>query len=405
MKRAIKHITPSLACACAIMLAATGCQKDDTNFDKVIAEYEALPDVDIEWDNSALTEAPDEPVTDEADEFFNDYVENTDFTSTIAIDYNGNTATVTGAVGGVVVETDGAHVTVTSAKGHVNYILSGSTTNGSFKIYSFNKYCITLSGVNITNPAGAAINSQSSKSCYIVLPHGTSSTLTDGATYTEVELEDQKAALFSEGQIIFSGSGSLTINATGKAGITSDDYLRFRPGPHINVTSTAGNGVKGKDAVYIDGGVLNITVSAAGAKGINSEGLVNVRGGRTTAIATGHTRIEGTDTTTCAAMKVDSVLNISGGTLRLKATGEGGKGINCNRSITLSGGDVAAVATGAKEDGSPKGVKCDQDMTMTGGRLYVYSAWATPLDVNGLLTVAGSHTKYETKKRSIDIQF
>ena len=105
MKRAIKHITPSLACAIAIMLAATGCQKDDTNFDKVIAEYEALPDVDIEWDNSALTEAPDEPVTDEADEFFNDYVENTDFTSTIAIDYNGNTATVTGAVGGVVVET------------------------------------------------------------------------------------------------------------------------------------------------------------------------------------------------------------------------------------------------------------------------------------------------------------
>ncbi|MBO6250321.1 MAG: carbohydrate-binding domain-containing protein [Muribaculaceae bacterium] len=405
MKSVIKHIIIAMAAGITIMLAATGCQKDDTNFDEVIAEYEAQPDINIEWDNSALAEAPDEPVTDETDEFFNDYVENTNFSNTIAIDYNGNSVTVSGTVGGVMVETDGAHVTVTSAKGHVNYILSGSTTNGSFKIYSFNKYCITLNGVSITNPAGAAINSQSSKSCYIVLPEGTDNHLADGATYTEVELEDQKAALFSEGQIIFSGSGSLTVNATGKAGITSDDYIRFRPGPHINVTSTAGNGVKGKDAVFIDGGVLNITASASGAKGINSEGLVNVRGGRTTAITTGSTRIEGTDTTTCAALKVDSVLNISAGTLRLKATGEGGKGINCNQSITLSGGDVAVVATGIKEAGSPKGVKCDQNMTMTGGHLYSYSAWAAPLDVNGILTVASNRTRYETKKRSINILF
>ena len=132
---------------------------------------------------------------------------------------------------------------------------------------------------------------------------------------------------------------------------------------------------------------------------------MNVRGGRTTAITTGSTRIEGTDTTTCAALKVDSVLNISAGTLRLKATGEGGKGINCNQSITLSGGDVAVVATGIKEAGSPKGVKCDQNMTMTGGHLYSYSAWAAPLDVNGILTVASNRTRYETKKRSINILF
>ena len=398
-------IIATLLMTASLFLA--GCQKDDTDFDEVIAEYEAQPDIDIRWDESAFNEEDDVPITDENNEYYNDYVENTDFSRSITINYNGETATVEGTVSGVLVETDGAHVSVTSAKGHVNYILTGNTSNGSFKVYSFNKFCITLNGVSITNPTGSAITNQCGKSCYLVLADGTTNNLADGPTYTEVELEDQKGALFSEGQIIFSGKGSLNVTATGKGAIVSDDYLRFRPGPHISVTSSAGNGVKGKDAVFIDGGVLNIAVNAAGAKGINSEGQVAVRGGRTTVLNSGNSRIENTDTTTCAAIKADSLLLISGGVLRLKASGEGGKGINCDRSITMSGGDVAAVATGKKDIGSPKGVKCDDTITVSGGSFYAYSAKAAPVDAAGGLTVSAPANTYVyvTKKRSVTIKF
>ena len=65
-----------------------------------------------------------------------------------------------------------------------------------------------------------------------------SNTLSDGASYTTTpEDEDEKAAFFSEGQLVFSGDGSLTVHATGKAGITSDDYVRFMAAPTVKVTS------------------------------------------------------------------------------------------------------------------------------------------------------------------------
>ena len=72
-------------------------------------------------------------------------------------------------------------------------------------------------------------------------------TLADGATYSLTpEGEDEKAVVFSEGQIVVSGSGALTVNATGKAGITSDDWVQLAAGT-VNISSTAGHGVRGKD--------------------------------------------------------------------------------------------------------------------------------------------------------------
>jgi len=92
-----------------------------------------------------------------------DCVENSTFDSEILIHYESGSATVTGSVSGVTVTTDGAHVTVNSTVKGVCYTLSGTTTNGSFKIYGEKKFELKLNGVNITNPTGAAINSQCGK--------------------------------------------------------------------------------------------------------------------------------------------------------------------------------------------------------------------------------------------------
>ena len=180
----------------ALALVMASCVKDDTDLADVVAQYQVEP-VSIELDYSDLSETPDVPVTDENDSAYNDYVENSPWNKVIEINYNGNAVTVNGSVPGVAVQTDGAHVTVMNMSGPVKFVVSGKTTDGSLKFYGDKRFQILLNGAEITNPHGAAINNQGSKSLYVVLADGTASCLQDGPEYTMVDEEDQKATLFS----------------------------------------------------------------------------------------------------------------------------------------------------------------------------------------------------------------
>ena len=189
-------------------------------------------------DETAYTELPEEVVTDDTHDDYGDFVENYRPTSTITVTYDGDKATVSGGVSGVLCKVTGAHVVIQSTKKNIAYLLKGSTADGSFKLSSNNKTQITLQGVNITNPSGAAVNIQSGKTMLMVLADGTASYLEDGASYefTLPNGEQQKGALFSEGQLVFSGDGSLEVKSNCGHGIASDDYVRVRNG-HITVNS------------------------------------------------------------------------------------------------------------------------------------------------------------------------
>ena len=267
----------------------SSCEKDDTDMADIIAQYQVEPAA-IELDFSDLAEAPDVPVTDENDSAYNDYVENTSWNKVIRINFGGEKATVTGTVSGVVVQTSGNHVTVVNLSGPVQFVVSGQTLDGSLKFYGDKRFQVLLDGAEITNPHGAAINNQGSKTMYVVLADGSVNRLQDGSDYVMVEEEDQKAALFSEGQIVFSGKGHLDVFAEGRGGIRSDDYIRIRPGVNIYVNSTALDGLRANDGIIIDGGVVNVETSGVGAKGVRSGGPLTVGGGRLTAISHGDAR-------------------------------------------------------------------------------------------------------------------
>lgn len=378
-----------------------------------------LTSLDVAIDRTPLDETETVPTDDE------DYIENNKFSKTVNIQFDGTTASVSGNVSGVSVSIQGADVTLTSTAKKVAYTVSGTTNNGYLKIYSENKYSLCLNGVSITNPDGAAINLQSKKRSYIVLADGTTNTLTDGTAYTdETAGEDMKAALFCEGKMLFSGKGSLLVNAHCKAGIRSDAYIQFRPGCNVYVNATAGNGIKANDAIYVKGGVINVETSAATAKAISCDGEILVSGGRTTAITTGDARTDadGLDASGCAAVKTDSVLNINGGSLLCKSTGTGGKGINAQQGISVTQGTLRVVTTGNRfDDGthtvSATGIKSDGDITLghadimvratggkdsegiesktrltvTDGKLQVYSH-DHALCASSSLTVSGGYT-------------
>ena len=328
---------------------------------------------DVSIDTSTLAETEGEIPADD-----DDYVENTTFTQSLSIVYDGTTATCDKTIDNVTVTIDGADVTINSLTDEkVTYTVSGTTTDGSLKIYSSKKFQLVLNGVNITNPTAAAINIQSSKRAYVVLADGTTNTLTDGSSYTDVtDGEDMKACFFSEGQLCFSGSGKLNVYANCKAGIRSDDYVMIRPNTNIYVKATAGNGIKGNDALYIYGGVINVEASALAAKALSTDGHMVISGGRTTAVTTGNATVEDNELTGSAGIKADSTLTITGGELYIKSTGNGGKGISTDMQTYIKGGTVRVITTGktfsyGSDDSKAKGIKADGDIIISGGDVMV----------------------------------
>ena len=394
----------------ATLLGTTlvSCQSDDTDMDEIIAMYQVEPAA-VELDFSELTELPDVPVTDEADSAYNDYVENSPWNKVISIDFDGEEATISGSVPGVSIQRDGAHLTIMNMSGPVKFIISGKTTNGSLKFYGDKRFQVLLNGAEISNPNGAAINNQGSKTFYVVLADGTVNRLQDGETYTMVDEEDQKAALFSEGQIVFSGHGELSVIAVGRGGIRSDDYIRIRPGVKIYVNSSALDGLRANDGITVDGGVVNIETTGDGAKGVRSGGLMTVNGGRVIALCAGNTRITTednvTDTASCAGLYCDSLLIVKAGTLMFKATGDGGKGINSKHNVNIQGGSLTTVATGTSKVKKPKGIKIDGNFDISGGYCYSYSRRSDPLEVAGTLKVATGYKTYDRTPKVITIAY
>ena len=352
---------------------------------------------EIELDFSDLVE-PAEAITEDEDApDYGDYVENNSWSTTVRITFNEETATVTGASGKVIANIDGAHVTFTSTAKHVRYIVTGTTSNGSLKFYSERKFLVQLNGVDITNPNGAAINNQCGKSLYLMMNEGTVNTLRDGETYTMLDEEDQKAALFSEGQILINGKGQLNIYSVGKHCIASDDYVFVRPGTKLYLNSTSGHGIKAKDYVYIKGGVINMEIAANGTKGINCDSLVTIAGGRTTIINTGTSKWE-TDSlgnpvsTGVAGVKSDYNITMTGGKLNIKCTGNDAKGINVAQPFLFTGGELNVVVTGKNSTIDPKGVKCDTDCIIRGGSFYSCVPNGRAIDVDGTLTIESGYT-------------
>ena len=395
-----------------------------SQFDPTIpAESGDLLDFTVAFDENDESTYGSMTETVSSDE--DDFIENSEFTSVVTITYNGTTATVNNNVSGVEVSVNGGHVVVNSTVGKVEYVLNGTTTDGSFKVYSEKKFKLSLSGVSILNPVGAAINIQSSKRVFVVCTDGTTNTLTDGSSYTSAtDSEDMKACFFSEGQLIFSGGGLLTVTGNYKHAITSDDYVRFRSGCNITVAAAKKDGIHTNYAVIIGGGVLNISstedaiqceeggitmtggfvkvsttankahglksaqdvlisggaiqaeVAGAASKGISCDGNLTFSGGKLTALTSQTALYEDNDLSSCAGIKCDGNILVTGGEIAIQSTGGAGKGINCDGSVTISDGTVKVITTGPqctynRLSSSAKGIKADGALTIDGGTVLV----------------------------------
>ena len=363
--------------------SSTTSESNDDNSNSTSTADDVMTGVTSDGDVTSFTIALDKNALSESvnvDTNDDDYIENTtvDKTITVTFSQSGN-ASVSGDESGIVSINGNDVIATNNTDQVIKYVLTGETSDGFFKLYSTKKQAIVLNGVSITNPDGAAINNQSKKRTFIVLNDGTKNYLTDGANYSDAtDSEDMKGCFFSEGQLIFSGSGYLEVDANCKAGIRSDDYVRTMPKANIWVDASSGNGIRGNEAVILTGGVVNINVTGTADKGISTDGEVRIEGGRTTIFTSGGYEYDSdeNDYSACSGIKADSVININGGELNIKSTGTGGKGLNCDDEININDGVVRIITTGKRQKDSkgsvsPKGIKADGKITVSGGQTQV----------------------------------
>ncbi|MBE6265069.1 MAG: carbohydrate-binding domain-containing protein [Prevotella ruminicola] len=379
--------------------------------------------------------------------------------NTVNIVYNGSTATVTMAdnvAAYVTAEVSGAHVSITQSNtaaidgDEITYVLSGSTTNGSLTLAGSYKCTISLDGLTLTNPSGAAINITNSKRIQLSAKKGTESTLTDGSG-------SQKACIYSKGQLQLQGNGTLNVIGNYKHGIKSASYITIK-NLTLNITSTVSDGINSEEYfqmksgtvtisgvgddgiqcdlggttstgettdhededtgnVYLEGGTLTITTTAAASKGIKADGSMTVSDGTYTISTTGSAAWDSDDSEVkaCAAMSADGNLTISGGTLTLSSTGAGGKAISVDGTLSISGGVTSAITTGQiaycqstsnttirtttssstterLDDAlktSPKAIKADGAMTINGGTTYAKASYHEAVETKSTLDVTG----------------
>ena len=341
-----------------------------------------------------------------------DLIANTVFTQTVGVAFSANgDAVITNTNDDFTVAVNGNDVTIVySGEEYVMYELSGTTNDGFFKLYSAKKQGITLNDVSITNPNGAAINVQGptaepskGKRTFIVLKG--ENALADGTNYTNTpDTEDEKSVMFGEGQFIFSGEGSLTVTATGKSGIVSDDYVHFMSGNITVEMSSSVNVsgsdtlkpacVRGKDYVKMTDGTLTLTSTGTGGKGISSDGSGYFYGGTVDVTVTGSNFGSGggggghggwgnsnSNGVSAKGLKFDGNLIFKGSHVVVNCTAH--EGIEAKGTISVSGGEVYSHSQ------SDDAINSGGNLTILGGLVCAYSQGNDGLDANGNCYIKG----------------
>ncbi len=341
------------------------------------------------------------------------YWEANNFKKKVTVKYNGATASVESDSEDILSHVSGAHVVIdmlTNSVSGVDINLEGSSSDGSLKIYGEKKFKLTFNGVELTSSRGPAINSQCKKRIFVHLTDGTVNTLTDAANYSSdiyyisgsnEDSEDRKGCFFSEGNLIFSGTGSIVVAGKMKHGIVSDGYMYTRPGVTIAVTEAAKNaihikgdktddlliGYKGEIdtdngmGVVITGGLIYTNTSSEAGKGIKTDYHVQITGGTLDLNTSGKAIYDSSenDTSSASGIKADGNVYIEGGEISVKSTGTGGKGIKADGNLYMTGGTATLCTSGGKYvynssknlESSPKGIKADGNITINDGNLNI----------------------------------
>lgn len=264
-----------------------------------------------------------------------------------------------------------------SLQEEVAYTLSGSSANGSFSMDGEYKAGLVLNNLTLTNTSGPAIDIANGKRISVVLPQGTTTTLTDGASGTH------KACFFINGHAEFEGAGTLVLTGNTKHAYASDEYTKFKPTfGTLQVKKAASDGLHIEQYLQVQGGTFsfaniagdNVDVSITKNPADTLNGQVFIEGGTITLdVAANDTK----------GMKCDSAMTISGGTIKATVSGLGTKGISVGTNLLIAQPTTTATLIDMAVTGTTympgdlqleskcRGIKVKGDFTFNGGTIKI----------------------------------
>ncbi len=316
-------------------------------------------------------------------------VDNSEVTdNAVDITYNGASAHVTVA-GNVApklaVTVSGADVSVIAAadlQEEVFYTLSGTSDDGSFFMDGEFKATVTLNNLSLSNRRAGAIDIANGKRIDVILPTGTTTTLTDGTGGVH------KACFFVNGHPEFGGGGRLVLTGNTKHAFASDEYTRLKKDfGTIEVIRAENDGMHVEQYFKMEGGTVNIRgtkgdcVDVSVTKDVTDEfnGQAFIEGGSLT-MDVAADDVKG--------LKSDAEITISGGTVMASVSGLGTKGISSggNLLINQTSGNASLIkmtVTGTTYmSGDPlleskcRGIKVKGEFTFDGGTIDIIATSA-----------------------------
>ena len=342
-------------------------------------------------------------------------VDSITFVHIITVTWNDTQANVEkGNVLGVDYTIDGGDVVITSTNTHneLEFVLQGTSTNGSLTYNGTYKCKFYLNGLNLTSQKGAALDILCGKRVDLIMNEGTNNVLVDASN------GQQKAALYCKGHLEVEGGGSLTVTGKARHGICTKEYLEIKKSVgSITVNGAVSDGIHAGQYFLMKGGT--VTVSGQQGDGIQTEiltldddvtpnpdkeynGQIFVNGGTINVTAAGDDK---------KAIKSADKMTITGGTFTIVASGKGSKGISVARHLLVNEDSNTTVmqirATGGvyedeetDDETRCMGIKVNLNMAVTAGKIMVSNTGSKSrgIKVDGLYYQAAGATVSANKK-------
>lgn len=287
-------------------------------------------------------------------------------------------------VRGTGVTCDGTHVTISRGG---SYTLTGSCADGSVTVAPAQKEEVTLilSGLDLTSASYSPLCAEGAEKLTVILADGTQNSLTDGASYSADSTDETDAALFTDSDLILSGSGELTVRGNYACGIKSKDALEVLGGVY-NITS-ASHALVGRDTVTVSGGDFRISAGGDGVKTTNDtesdKGAVTILGGTF--------NIEAAQD----GIQAQTVLTVADGVLNVKTGGGAGEISTSGGGFGDSFNPFASSSAQSDDSESAKGIKGGTAVSVTGGSIALDCA-DDAVHSNGTVTLGGGELTIAT---------
>ncbi len=350
--------------------ASTAAESSDTELSQPVNSLDAA--------ETAVTQAEESATSDAYAEAFSnrDLSGEYDLGESIPIQLNGSSASCNASGVSIV----GSTVTITAAG---VYLLSGTLDNGSVivDVNKEDKVQLVLSGATINSNTFAAIYVKQADKVFITLADGTVNRLSNGGAFVQIDDNDVDAVIFAKDDVTLNGTGTLQISSSAGHGIVGKDEVTITGG--VYEIAAANHAIRAKDSLSVADGSFTLTAGKDGLHAENSDdemlGNIYIAGGDfiinvpDDAIhANTLLQIDGGSFDLTAAEGLEATyVQINDGTINISASDDG---VNAARkssaytpTVEINGGTLTIVMGAGDTDG----VDSNGDIIINGGTIDV----------------------------------